>query len=270
LIGDAGYGLAYLGLTYWLQKKKGKAVANKNIFFLGYLLSSCAIIWGALSGTFFGQEWLTTRNIKPLLPALNDPAAMQNICFLLGAIHLTVAHAWRACVKFPQQNFLADVGWIAVLWSGYFLARALILAEPFPGFGLPLALGAIALVLFFSEPRKNILKRLGAGFLSVTFGLSFMSAFTDVVSYVRLFAVGLAGVAIANTTNTIAAGLGPGIIAFLGGIFITVIGHALNLALGPIAVLVHGVRLNVLEFGVNHTNISWGGEAYRPLEEVAA
>ena len=96
------------------------------------------------------------------------------------------------------------------------------------------------------------------------------SPFTDVVSYVRLFAVGLAGVAIANTTNAMAAGLGSGAAGISAGILIRFVGHGLNLVLGPIAILVHGVRLNVLEFGLNHTGLTWSGVAYKPLIEQAA
>jgi len=265
LIGDAGYGLVYLFLTVWFQKKKGITPQNTNIFLLFYLLNSCAIIWGILTGTFFGQDWLIGSGIKPLLPVLNDPAAMQTFCFFLGALHLTIAHAWRALIKFPSQAFLADIGWIAVLWVAYSLACTLILGRVFLAFGLPLAVCGMLFVLLFSEPRKNVFRRLGAGFISITFGLSFMSAFTDVVSYVRLFAVGLAGVAIANTTNAMAAGLGTGLAGIGAGILIRIVGHTLNIVLGPIAILVHGVRLNVLEFGLNHTGITWSGQRYKPL-----
>ena len=267
LIGDAGYGLVYFLLTLWFQKKRGRNPSNANIFYLFYVLSSSAIIWGVLTGTFFGQAWLIERGIRPLLPALNNPGLMQRFCFFIGALHLTIAHAWRGLLKFPRPAFLADTGWIAVLWASFFLAATLILGQPFPAWAKPLAVCGIILVLFFSEPRKNVLKGLGAGFTSVTFGLSFMSAFTDVVSYVRLFAVGLAGVAIADTTNAMAVSLGTGVIGLGAGGLIRILGHALNIVLGPIAILVHGVRLNVLEFGLNHTNITWSGCAYKPLAE---
>lgn len=269
LIGDAGYGLVYLLLTIWFSRKKGAGGRNANIFRLLYILNSSAIIWGVLTGTFFGQDWLAGSSIKPLMPVLNDPAKMQTFCFFLGALHLTLAHAWRGLLKFPHQSFLADIGWIGVLWVSYSLACALILGETFITFGMQLAVVSMLLVLFFSEPRKNVFKRMGAGFISTTFGLSFMSAFTDVVSYVRLFAVGLAGVAIANTTNAMAAGLGSGGAAIAAGVLIRIFGHALNIVLGPIAILVHGVRLNVLEFGLNHTGITWSGQPYRPLKEQA-
>jgi len=268
LVGDAGYGLVYLLLTLWFHKKKRVTAQVAQVFRLFYVLNSSAIIWGILTGTFFGQAWLISLGFRPLVPALNDPSIVQRLCFFIGALHLSIAHGWRALIKLPSSAFLADVGWIMVLWISYFLAGSLILGEPFPRYGLAAAICGIILVLFFSEPRRNPIKSLGAGFVSVTFGLGFMSAFTDVVSYVRLFAVGLAGVAIADTTNAMAAGLGAGAVAFAGGILIRFIGHALNIVLGPIAILVHGVRLNVLEFGLNHTGITWSGAAYKPLQDA--
>jgi V/A-type H+-transporting ATPase subunit I len=87
-----------------------------------------------------------------------------------------------------------------------------------------------------------------------------------VISYVRLFAVGLATLAIAETTNTLASGFGEGAVALAAGIAIVFIGHTLNLILGPMSVLVHGVRLNVLEFS-GHANVTWSGVPFEPLRE---
>jgi V/A-type H+-transporting ATPase subunit I len=88
--------------------------------------------------------------------------------------------------------------------------------------------------------------------------------FTDVVSYIRLFAVGLATVAIADTVNTLAASAGGG--NWLISAPILLVGHTINFVLGPVGVLVHGVRLNVLEFS-SHIGVSWSGSKYQPLKE---
>jgi V/A-type H+-transporting ATPase subunit I len=93
-----------------------------------------------------------------------------------------------------------------------------------------------------------------------------MNNFTDVISYIRLFAVGLAGLAIAETTNTLASGFGEGATALVAGVVIILIGHSLNIILGPMSVLVHGVRLNVLEFS-GHANVTWSGFTFEPLKE---
>jgi V/A-type H+-transporting ATPase subunit I len=199
-----------------------------------------------------------------LIPALADAKTMQTLCFFLGALHLSLAHSWRAALKAPALTALADLGWVCVLWTAFFLARTLILAQVFPFFGKWLLASGLALVVFFTSPQKNIFKAVGKGL--GTLALSLMNNFTDVVSYVRLFAVGLAGVAIAETTNAMAGGLGRGWLAVLASVFIIVVGHTLNIILGPLAVLVHGVRLNVLEFS-GHASVTWSGEEYRPLEE---
>ncbi|MFA5156518.1 MAG: hypothetical protein WC532_03910 [Candidatus Omnitrophota bacterium] len=265
LIGDSGYGLIYAAVTFWAQRKFGKKVSNKAMFFLFYVLSFCAIIWGLLTGTFFGQAWLLKAGYRPLIPALNDVKNIQAFCFFLGALHLTLAHSWQAAIKFPSLKALADIGWVCILWTAYFLANALILGDAFPGFGKWLVSCGISLVVLFTSPQKNLLKTIGSGL--GTLALSLMNNFTDVVSYVRLFAVGLAGVAIADTFNSMAGGVvSANFFSLLLAGVIILAGHLLNLLLGPMSVLVHGVRLNVLEFS-SHAGVSWSGTAYKPLKQ---
>jgi V/A-type H+-transporting ATPase subunit I len=264
LIGDAGYGLVYILITLGLQKMMKLNTEMKTTVSLFYLLGSCAILWGILTGTFFGQGWLLNLGYKSLVPQLNDANFMQTFCFFLGALHLSIAHSWRAYLKFPSLKALADVGWICVLWTAFFLARTLILGEAFPPWGIWLFATGIVLVILFTNPRANVLRAIGEGVGTVA--LSLINNFTDVVSYIRLFAVGLATLAIAETTTTLASGFGDGIVALVAGVVILIIGHSLNIMLGPMSVLVHGVRLNVLEFS-GHANVTWSGFAFEPLKE---
>jgi len=263
LIGDAAYGLVYILLTVlitiWLHKTMKLNAEMKTMVSLFYLLGFCAVIWGVLTGTFFGQGWL-----QPLVPQLNDAETMQTFCFFLGALQLSIAHSWRAILKFPSITALSDVGYICILWTAFFLARTLILGETFPAFGLWLVTIGVILVIVFTHPQARIFRGIGEGI--GTIALSFMNNITDVISYVRLFAVGLASLAIAETTNTMASGLGTGIIALVAGVVILIIGHGLNIVLGIISVLVHGVRLNVLEFS-GHANVTWSGSPFEPFKE---
>lgn len=264
LIGDAGVGLVFVILTAIAQRKARKKGAKTSIFILFHILSLCAIIWGVLTGTFFGQEWLP-KWVKPLVPALRNDKTVQTLCFLLGVVHLTIAHSWRAILKFPALAALAEVGWISILWAGFFLARVLVLGETFPRFGPWLIAAGSILVIFFSSPNKNILKCIGAGLGNYL--LSVVNSFTDIVSYIRLFAVGLASVAVADAFNAMALSIGytsivQGILASL----VLLVGQSLNIVLGPMSVLVHGLRLNVLEF-CGHLGIQWSGFLYRPLRE---
>lgn len=264
LIGDAGYGLIYFLLTLWVYKKMGGKVKDKSVFFLFYVLSFCAMIWGLLSGTFFGQEWLHGMGLKPLLPKLNNATFLQSLCFFIGALHLSLAHGWKAMRKAPSLSALADVGWILILWAVFFLANTLLLDAVFPSSGSWLIIAGLLLVLFFSSPQKNIFKAVGAGL--GTIALSLVNNFTDVVSYIRLFAVGLATVAIADAFNSMAAGIVKkgDILTIVIAAFVIVCGHMLNLILGPMSILVHGVRLNVLEF-CSHAGVSWIGFSYKPF-----
>jgi len=264
LIGDAGYGLVYILITFGLQKMMKPDAEMKTTISLFYLLGSCAIIWGILTGTFFGQGWLRTLGFTPLVPQLNDTNVMGTFCFLLGALHLSIAHSWRAILKLPSLTALADVGYICILWTAFFLARTLILGEAFPSFGLWLVVAGVILVIIFTSPQANILRGIGEGL--GTMALSFMNNITDVISYIRLFAVSLASLAVAETTNYLASGFGSGVVALAAGVVIILFGHSLNIVLGLMSVLVHGVRLNVLEFS-GHANVTWSGFEFEPLKE---
>ncbi len=262
IIGDAGYGAIYFLLTFFAHRKLAKKIKDTKIFFLFYLFSACAIFWGLVTGTVFGQEWYLKAGLKAIIPILNDTKFLQAFCFFLGAFHLTLGHGWQAMRKMPSLVAFSDVGWICVLWAAFFLAKTLILNDPFPALGKWLIIGGLSLVIFCTSPQRNILKMIGEGLGAVA--LSLMNNFTDVVSYVRLFAVGLAGIAISDTVNALAAGFGGS--APWAGILIIFLGHTINMVLGPMSVLVHGIRLNVLEFS-GHAGLSWSGVAYKPLKE---
>ncbi len=264
LIGDAGYGLVYLLINFWLHKRFRHKIKEHSVFFLFYTLSLCAIIWGLLTGTFFGQAWLLGLGFKPPVPVLTNTVFIQKLCFFLGALHLSLAHGWRAILKAPSLAALAELGWIAIIWTAFFLAKNLILGENFPALVNPLLLGGLILVIFFTHPQKNLFRTFGAGLGTIALGL--VNNFTDVVSYIRLFAVGLAGVAIADAFNVMAGGIVKkgDLFTIFAAALVVICGHLLNIILGPMSVLVHGVRLNVLEF-CGHLGVTWNGFDYKPF-----
>ena len=259
LIGDVGYGLTYF-LIALIAQKRLKAIKDKSIFFLTYVLASFAITWGLLTGVFFGPHpW-----IKPLMPYFTDNTNVQAFCFLIGVVQLSVAHIWKFLRKWPSLKALSDIGWICVLWSAYFLAKSLILNFEFPGFMKWIFIAGSGLIILFTNPVKNVFAGIGTGLGD--FLLKLVNSFADIVSYIRLFAVGLAGVAIADAFNQIAANIGAASIlnGFLS-VFVLFAGHTLNLGLGILSILVHGVRLNVLEFS-GHMDMEWSGTEYSPFK----
>jgi V/A-type H+-transporting ATPase subunit I len=160
---------------------------------------------------------------------------------------------------------LAEVGWIAMLWAAYFMARHLIIGEDFNQYGKWLFMAGSFTIILFTNPGRNIFKGIGSGIGGLL--LNAVNSFTDVVSYIRLFAVGAASIAVADAFNSIAGSMGYG--SFLSGFasaLILLFGHALNITLGAMAVLVHGLRLNMLEFS-SHLGMEWSGVEYTPFKQ---
>lgn len=251
LVGDAGYGalIAFgFGIAHFKLKDK---IKNHTLFHLIYLLCACTVMWGVLTGTYFGQYWLSGR-VPAMLPWLSDNINLQGLCFLIGAIHLSIAHAWRAAVKAPSMAFLGEVGWLFIVWGMFYLAKTLVLSVPFPSVARLFFFGGIALVILFTKPNRNPLKAIGAGVGDLL--LNIINSFTDVVSYIRLFAVGMATVAVADAANEMS-------------VFWVIFLHALNILLAAMAILVHGLRLNVLEFS-GHLSMAWAGFPYKPFSKT--
>lgn len=271
LVGDAGYGALFLIITFFVQRKFKRA--RQDFFFLLYLLSGATIVWGALTGTWFGFEEIARL---PLLSSLvierinsfvgSNQTFMIYLCFIIGAVHLTIAHGLRAFRSINSLLALSQVGWVCIIWSVFFVAGKLVLNKGIPAVTLPLFAVGAGLVIFFSYPQKNILK--GALLSLADLPLSVVNSFSDVVSYLRLFAVGYATVAMAMAFNSMA--LASGVHSFFSGIMAALIlflGHTLNIMLALMAVIVHGIRLNLLEFS-GHLNMEWSGIKYEPFRET--
>ena len=125
---------------------------------------------------------------------------------------------------------------------------------------------AFLLVVLFGamSPDRTFAQGLKAGLADAfTVFLNTISCFGNVMSYIRLFAVGMAGLAISQSFNGIAAGFhGPLIIL---AVVVVIIGHGLNIIMCFLSVVVHGVRLNVLEFS-GQAGLEWTGVAYEPFK----
>ncbi|MCD6115809.1 hypothetical protein J7K93_02235 [bacterium] len=270
LIGDAGYGFVFLGATVLFRHKLKDSPPQP--FYLMYVLSTATIIWGLLSGTWFGSEKISHLPflkifIVPQLYSFSDlsQSFVMKLTFIIGAVHLSVARFMAAMKRINSPTAIAEFGWIAILWGIFFVANNLILGTPIKGFVLPMIGVGSFVVAFFANFQKNIIK----GFL-ISLGnlpLDIISSFSDIVSYIRLFAVGFATVIVATSFNNMAAGVGVSSV-FSSAItaVILIFGHGLNIVLGMMAVLVHGVRLNMLEFS-GHIGIEWSGRPYTPFKE---
>ena len=281
IIGDAGYGFLILIGTAAMNIKMKKI---NNVLFLLYVLSGATIIWGAVTGTWFGIEKAME---VPFLKSLVIPGfanypeyfnvtatAQQNnimkFSFTIGAVQMALGSLLAIRKKIAEKNlsWIADLGWVIAIVSMYLLALVLVIGESIPMVPVFGGIGvAFLLVVLFSgmEPGKSFGQGLKAGLGGAfTAFLNTISCFGNVMSYIRLFAVGMAGLAIAQSFNDIASGFkGPLVIV---EVIVVIIGHALNLVMGFLSVVVHGVRLNVLEFS-GQVGLEWTGIPYEPFKE---
>jgi V/A-type H+/Na+-transporting ATPase subunit I len=279
IIGDAGYGVIFLAGAFALNiktKKTGELVR------LIYVLSVSTIVWGAVTGTWFGSSTIVNMPFfrQFVIPGISSFPELFNmtsqdaaefvmyICFILGIIQLSLACIINFIRQIPQLKSIAQLGWLSMLIGLYTLTLKLVLNKVFPSWGIYAIIGGLAVIVIFGEQSKsqNFMIGLLKGFagLFTTF-LDSISAFSNIISYIRLFAVGMSSVAIASSFNTIASGFPDGI-AIVGAILIVLIGHGLNIAMGLLSVIVHGVRLNMLEFS-GQMGMEWSGTAYTPLNE---
>ena len=269
LIGDAGYGLLFLIATIYAARKMKKA--PRYPFTLFGILSIGTIVWGVATGNYFGidQEILPSflKNLSCgwLTDSEHGQSNIMKTCFLLGGLHLTIAHIWNALIFFPDRKWISQAGWIGLVWCMFYSARHYVLGDAYPGWMLYLFLPSLLLVVLFMTSREDM----KAEWINhAMLPLSVINCFVDIVSYIRLFAVGMASAKVAMSVN-LALQLGVSkiwTIPIIAAILIA--GHTLNIVLCALGILVHGVRLNTLEFSL-HRNMEWSGFSYNPFRRSA-
>lgn len=267
IVADAGYGVVILLglLAYW--KRLDGSVAARSWRRMGLAIAGATILYGILVGSYFGASpgeggfWASLKILD-----LNDFTSMMILSIVVGVLHLVLANALAARAAWGQRKAMANLGWIGVLIGGFVLWLAYMAGSSVVP-GILLMIAGVGTIVFYSSERvieKPIdwLWRILEGAQSLG---GAMGAFGDVLSYMRLFALGLASASLAITFNDLAFSVmdalkGPGI---LFGLLILIIGHILNFGLAMMSGVVHGLRLNYIEF------FKWGlpdeGIAFRPF-----
>ncbi|MBR0092289.1 MAG: hypothetical protein IJP92_11380 [Lachnospiraceae bacterium] len=281
IIGDGAYGVLILIATVVIHKKQKKLT---NVTFLLYVLSIGTIIWGAVTGTWFGLESAMETPLRYLViprfasypqyfgyEAQYAYDGVMKFSFTIGAIQMALGALLSIRKKLPQKDlsWVADLGWMVAIIAMYFLSLNLVIGENIPMMPVFVAVGiAFLLVVLFGgmSPDKTFGQGLKSGLADAfTVFLNTISCFGNVMSYIRLFAVGMAGVAISQSFNSMAGQMsGPLLVA---AVLIVVVGHGLNIIMCFLSVVVHGVRLNVLEFS-GQAGLEWTGIAYEPFKKI--
>ena len=302
IFGDGGYGLLISAVAAIPIVKA--LIAKKSVsptFLLVGLFGLSTVLWGTLTCTWFGlspeqlPQWLRSLSIPvisnvyadriwslPWTPqgvGLTTAQNLQIFCFSLALIQLTVAHVKGAVRNKGSVKMLGDIGSILQLFGIYYLVLSLVVNAEVFSFGLviggiPVGTVAIALIavgfllsFVFSNYKGSVVKSILASLTNiVSVLLGVVNVFSDIVSYIRLWAVGLAGAAISATVNELAGPLLGNFLFMILAIILLVFGHGLNMVLNILSVIVHGIRLNTLEFS-SHLDMSWSGHKFKPFEE---
>lgn len=278
ILSDAGYA-SLLGIClciYW--PRMGSSIIGKRMRNLTLMLVIGSLIWGILVGSYFGippEQNSLLSHLKIL--DINDFDSMMRLSICVGVIHLTLANVLKARrLRKSYFRYMVPLGWIMVMWGGVFFwfNQSFIQAEPWffhVGQGLIIA-GLIAILIFSGQSN---LKRPVDFALHIIAGLRNLAGITqifgDVLSYLRLFALGLASASLALTFNNLAAQAreieGPGL---LYSLLILLVGHLLNFMLSLISAVVHGMRLNCIEFfnwGLSDEGIPFKAFAKKEVQE---
>lgn len=272
-LGDSGYGLfMVLGVTIYRMFAKHISDSMKPILTLVQILGASTFFCGLLTGTFFGFNLYGTG--IPFFTKMRDifffdNQWMFNLSLILGAIQIIFGMFLKAAnqtIQFGFKYALATIGWLIILIS---TGLAFLMGDAFAmGGNLHLAILAVGAILafFFNSPGKNIFLNFGLG-LWDTYNMA-TGLLGDILSYVRLFALGLSGGILAGVFNSLSAGMSPDHAIFgpIIMVIIFLIGHSINMFMNILGAMVHPMRLTFVEFFKN-SGYEGGGKEYKPFKK---
>lgn len=243
IIGDAGYGMLLIGLNLFLHIKiKSKSPLWIRFRRLNYFLGLSVTSFGIIGASYFGVALSPDNPLLKML--LLDFGSIQGqnfvmmVAILMGMVHISLALG----IKFFRTKDLPSLGWIIVMWSGFAVAK---FADPIAKWVL---IAGFAIIILFSSTHKNVIIRLLIG---LNASLGFIQLFADILSYMRLFALGLATMYMCQTFNMLAQmayDICPPYVGYVAAAIVLVLGHGINITLGIMGGVVHGLRLNFLEW----------------------
>ena len=280
-VGDAGYGLLLIVLGLYLKKKLSKSMAG--LMNLLITLGAATTIVGAVFNTFFGAsltdldlpQWMNSLVITGKWDGTSYDKTMV-IALLVGMFHICFAMTVKAIcstARYGFKNALSDWGWWLLVGGSVVVATLNYLGVidmevskmAFIGIGGVAAIG----IYLLNNLRRNVFANIGAG-LWDTYNMA-TGLMGDLLSYLRLYALGLAGGMLGGVFNTLGMQLRDSMGDFLFGIpgwicfgLIFVAGHGLNIALSCLSGYVHSIRLTFVEYFKN-SGYDGKGVEYKPF-----
>ena len=280
-MGDAGYGIILLLFGLLLSKGILKVGMFDGLGNIISLLGAGTIVVGTVLGTFFGvslfdaawvPQWLKNCMIvgEIDIPSIGVLNIQMILAMGIGIFHICLAMTVKAICytkRFGIKENIATWGWLLLIVGGVVLALLGVgkVLSPEAMKWAVIGVGGIsALAIYiFNTPGRNPLINIGAG-LWDTYNMA-TGILGDVLSYLRLFALGLAGGMLGQAFNNLACTVkGDSPITWLPFVLILVIGHVMNIMLSGLGAFVHPMRLTFMEYFKN-AGYEGKGAAYNPL-----
>ena len=250
ILADAGYALLIVAVTALYWRKMGTSETGRRIRTLLAGLSAASFAYGVAAGSYFGLP-LPEGSLLARLKIIDvtDFGKMMRLSVVIGALHIAIALGLVVWLNRGKGKAIASLGWIAVIAGGLVIGFEVVNRTA----GILLLVAGLGAVVIGSGAERPITKpsdwlwRAADGFMGLT---SVTKLFGDILSYLRLFALGLASASLASTFNHIALSVKttrPGL-GILFAIIIIVFGHGINIVIGLMSAVVHGLRLNYIEF----------------------
>lgn len=265
MLSDAGYA-ALLAVALGLGwRRLGRSATGLRLRGLALVAVLLALGWGIAVGSYFGVPVPAQSALGRLVVFdATDLEAWLTLAVLAGVVQIAFATLGLAASAGSWRARIAPLGWFAVVTGGCiaWLTRDSTTAPAAAPAASVLALGGLSAVVVFASERPGLRNRAVDGLLALT---RVVGLFTDVLSYLRLFALALAGAALARAFNDLGTSLelpvpGLGEIATL---LVLLFGHALNLGLCVASGVVHSLRLNLIEY--LHWSLEDEGHPFTPF-----
>ncbi len=275
MLSDAGYGIVMAVACFVVLKKFNLEGTTRKMIKLFFYCGISTIIWGALFGGWFGDfVQVFSRTIlgkevaiQPLwFNPLDDPMKLLIFSLALGVVHLFIGMGIKAYMQIKEGKWfdaVCDEGfWYLVIVGLLAWLGGASISPALPQIGKWMTIiGAAGLLLTGGRHNKGIGKITG-GLSNIYNITSYMS---DILSYARLLALGLATGVIAQVVNTMGSLFGGGAAGLIALLVIFVFGHALNIAINALGAFIHASRLQYVEFfGKFYED---GGEPFNPFRK---
>jgi V/A-type H+-transporting ATPase subunit I len=248
ILADAAYAAILGAFVAFAWGRMGRSAGGRQARISLAVIMAVAFVYGVLAGSYFGVAPPRGSVLARLaIVDVGNFQSMMHVSITVGVLQIALANVEVAWRNWGTPVAIARVGWIVALFSGLGIRLA-----PAPAWYVTLAAGLGAVVLATAAERQvkrplDWLLRAADGALAVT---NVTKLFGDVLSYMRLFALGLASASLAATFNGLAKQIMNGVpgVGILFAILVLLFGHIINIALGILSGVVHGLRLNYIEF----------------------